>query len=323
MEPTIMLPSTPAISLETTDTPAINPASDPSPDDLRAVRRILANFDLPAELIFQIIHEADYYPAVRGTLPDELHALYGRYRIGASMLYSALMVDASVDCPTGENHVARLCMLTPPLPDGAPGEVFRAKGIVWDLRGCLGHGSQDLAAHQPAEMMSCQYQACIIRPSAEYPAGQPSPMAGAGATDDADLESRLHTLFKDDPEHSSSVFDRNYCAPEDIQATLAALGYTLVTHGTGDAISAVWHVQNTPVTWAPQDCRVVWGASRAFNDDADPEELQQEDGASGSGEGFLDALRPGDIVGLWMRAQNLGSKNVLTSASVKMTYNVY
>ena len=42
----------------------------------------------------------------------------------------------------------------------------------------------------------------------------------------------------------------------------------------------------------------------------------------GDGAGFVDALRPGDVVGLWMRAMYPGWTNTIKEAAVEIVYDV-
>lgn len=115
----------------------------PTPSEIRAVRRILAQRGLPAELIFLILDEAAYYASVCTSLRDARH--YGDSKqfqaIAAAhdtevRIEPPLRLDASRHCTrakTGGSCAARLCLLAPPLLPGAPGETWRAKAVIWDI----------------------------------------------------------------------------------------------------------------------------------------------------------------------------------------------
>ena len=87
--------------------------------DLRAVRLLLVQLGLPAELVYSIIDEAEYYPVVRGRYAGP-----------------QISLDATSGCQKrGGSCAAQLCMLTPPIPGGAPDESFKVKRVTWTIRG--------------------------------------------------------------------------------------------------------------------------------------------------------------------------------------------
>ena len=78
----------------------------------------------------------------------------------------------------------------------------------------------------------------------------------------------------------------------------------------------VWHVQSNRVANAEFERHVVeWRSGKVVN-------FEAEEHNYGSGAGFLTALRPGDRVGLWMRAMYAGWENQLKAASIELTYDV-
>lgn len=119
------------------------------------------------------------------------------------------------------------------------------------------------------------------------------------------------------------ALEERYCTPASILPFLAEFGYTPVTHPSGPdgQESMVWPVQRNRVahpTFAHY--HVEWRAPA--DPDADVAERARERGC-GSGAGFLETLRPGDVVALWMRAQYPGWANHVNDASVKVLYDVY
>ena len=77
----------------------------------------------------------------------------------------------------------------------------------------------------------------------------------------------------------------------------------------------VWHVQaNRMAKFGFKRHVVEWRSGEVTK----PENVNE----SGSGAGFLDSLRPGDRVGLWMRAMHAGWDNYLKEASIKLLYDV-
>ena len=77
----------------------------------------------------------------------------------------------------------------------------------------------------------------------------------------------------------------------------------------------VWHVQSNRVANAEFERHVVeWRSGEVTK----PDNVDESD----SGVGFLDALRPGDRVGMWMRAMYAGWENYLKEASIKLVYDV-
>lgn len=109
------------------------------------------------------------------------------------------------------------------------------------------------------------------------------------------------------------TLNRPYCSPETARPVLASLGYTFVEAG-GDSGPA-WFVQRNRVARA--------GFARYHIEWSIDDALAVLPPGSGPGAGFLEALRPGDVVALWMRAMYPGWGNFLRAASVKVLYDVY
>ncbi|EIW51742.1 uncharacterized protein TRAVEDRAFT_75541 [Trametes versicolor FP-101664 SS1] len=319
-------------SLPLTSETALPAVVLPTPSDLRAVRRILAQCGLPAELVFSILHEAAYYAAVRSTLRDWDPAPYDEDNDGDNNDYdddmgdiiygidddiddttnnarsehssdthpnnhapdnvgAPLLIDAGLGCvkPDGGSCAARLCMLTPPLPHGAPGETWRAKAVVWDVEG----HDQGWGGERPGTFDAAYswYEATIIRPTSSADALSDHPRRT--------LASCWDTL------------NRPHCSPETARPLLTSLGYTFVEAGADSG--PAWFVQRN---------RVARGKFARYHVEWSTDGAVLPPG-SGPGAGFLEALRPGDVVALWMRAMYPGWANTLRAASVKVLYDVY
>ncbi|KAI0647525.1 hypothetical protein C8Q79DRAFT_1009609 [Trametes meyenii] len=235
---------------------------------LRAVRAILAHLGLPVELIFEIMTLAEYYPSVSGAHDGE-----------------KLILTASGGCPVrGSNCAARMCVLTPPLPPGDPGETWRARRVTWNITSHdQGWGGEHRNTFQGAFSW---YEACIIRPTMP------------------------------DPHNVEDALRLKVCEPKDAQRPLEEAGYTLVARPGSNSFT--WLVQCNRVAKREfTEYHVEWAAA---------DTLDTEDAALngyGTGDGFIEALRPGDMVGLWMRALYPGWANYLQAASVEVVFDVY
>ncbi|KAI9069986.1 hypothetical protein FKP32DRAFT_1663116 [Trametes sanguinea] len=269
--------------------------------DLRAVRALLARLGLPAEIVLQIIDEAAYYPSLRASLEGtrSLGAMEGCARSG------------------GGSCAARLCLIAPPLPGPAEGETWRVRRVVWDLDG----RDQGWGGEAPGTFRGAYswYEACIIRPlvAEDNDHTSTTPEGNESADIAEDSSARLARWMN---------ANRKYCAPKDALPDLEAAGHTLVpvpvpvpTANARDGSSYVWLVQRNRV--AVKDFahyRIEWAPGPRL---VDPEEAA-EDG-HGTGEGFVEALRPGDRVALWMRAQYPGWANTVSTPAVEVLYDVY
>ncbi|KAI0332562.1 hypothetical protein GY45DRAFT_1344550 [Cubamyces sp. BRFM 1775] len=256
--------------------------------DLRAVRLLLMRLRLPAELVLAIIDEAEYYPVVRGGLagPQEV------------------VLRATADCqkPRERSCAARLCVITPSIPGGAVGESWKVKRVTWTI---LGH-DQGWGGEAPGTFRAAYswYEACIIRPTTQE-----------GSASNSSPES---THVEDGHDLLPGFLHRKYCAPRDVQSDLEQHGYTLVPVPDTHPPSHTWLIQRNRVAKRDfaQYC-IQWTAG----EHVDPTEA--EDAGYGTGSGFIDSLRPGDRVGLWMRAQYPGWVNFVKQAAVEVTFDVY
>ncbi|KAI0807681.1 hypothetical protein C8Q74DRAFT_1313396 [Fomes fomentarius] len=99
----------------------------------------------------------------------------------------------------------------------------------------------------------------------------------------------------------------------DVQARLREMNWSLVPNG-GDF---VWHIQSNRVRSREFERHIIeWKAGEV----ADTEDASVR--GCGDGAGFLDALQPGDRVGLWMRAMYPGWENHVMEAGVRLMYDV-
>ncbi|KAI0672743.1 hypothetical protein C8Q78DRAFT_677041 [Trametes maxima] len=257
------------LSASETQDPGPLPTDPKSLAALRAVRTILAELGLPAELIFEIMDLAEYYPSVIGTSyhPGDVD----------------LILTASGGCPEHRNCAASRCVLTPPLPPGDPGETWRVKRVTWNI---TSH-DQGWGGEHPGTFRGAfsWYEASIVRPTAPV-----------GSLEDA--------------------FIGRLCEPGDVQGPLEEAGYTLVVRPGSDSFA--WTVQRNRVAkGAFTKYQVEWAATETL--DAGDARLN----GYGTGDGFIEALRPGDMVALWMRALYPGWANHLREASVEVVLDVY
>ncbi len=92
------------------------------------------------------------------------------------------------------------------------------------------------------------------------------------------------------------------------------IGWSLVPTGEG---KVSWHIQSNKVAGREyEEYTVEWRTG--VSADADDARAHGQ----GDGKGFVEALRPGDRVGLLMRAQYPGWQNTLRHASVELMYEV-
>ncbi|KAI0748609.1 hypothetical protein C8Q80DRAFT_1172803 [Daedaleopsis nitida] len=189
----------------------------------------------------------------------------------------------------GDNCSALLYLVSPPLPASREGQSWKAKKVTWTIEG----RDQGWGGEHPGTFRSAYswYEACIFRP-VPTPDGSARPY-GAERTF---LET--HNLFRE---------------TADVKGKLEEIGWTLVPNGDSDQF--VWQVQSNRVAQADFARYVVeWGPTGTGN----VAPADQDEHGSGAGTGFLDALQPGDRVGLWMRAMYVGWANHLRKATVEL-----
>ncbi|TFK92240.1 hypothetical protein K466DRAFT_595388 [Polyporus arcularius HHB13444] len=195
-------------------------------------------------------------------------------------------VTIRADQHTRDNYCsALLYLVSPPLPDCREGESWRMKKVTWTIEG----HDQGWGGDHPRTFIGAYswYEACIFRPRTD---------GDALAAEAEDLEYLdTHNLYR---------------TPDDVQGKTH---WDLVPNGD----SLVWRVQGNRVAKGDFERYVVeWKAGEEI-DAADAEEHGR-----GTGAGFLDALKPGDRVGLWMRALYPGWSNTIRGARVELMYDV-
>lgn len=92
---------------------------------------------------------------------------------------------------------------------------------------------------------------------------------------------------------------------------LAGTGWMVVQNGGG----YVWKLQSNCIARRDYEVFTIEWVSGSM-DGATP------DNGRGDGEGFVNALRAGDCIGLWMRAQYPGWANYLRSASIEVMWEI-
>ncbi|KAI0723759.1 hypothetical protein C8T65DRAFT_89106 [Cerioporus squamosus] len=195
-------------------------------------------------------------------------------------------INLRADQHTRRNHCsALLYLVSPPLPDCMEGENWRMKKVMWTIEG----HDQGWGGVQPGTFHGAYswYEACIFR-------SRPGGDEWADGTDDLEFL-ETHNLYR---------------KPGDVRRDIH---WDLVPSGG----SFLWHVQSNRVARREFERHVIeWRAGEEM-DAADAEEH-----GHGTGTGFLEALRPGDRVGLWVRAMYSGWSNVIREAKVELMYDV-
>ncbi|RPD66617.1 hypothetical protein L227DRAFT_649307 [Lentinus tigrinus ALCF2SS1-6] len=192
-------------------------------------------------------------------------------------------VTLRADQHTHMDHCsALLYLVTPPLPDCKEGE--SAKKVVWVIEGHdQGWGGQHPGTFHGAYSW---YEACIFR-------SRPGETDSDSAADAEFLDT--HNLYR---------------KPEDVREEIH---WDLVPNGD----SFVWRVQGNRVAAREFEQHVIeWRAGEQMD------AAEAEEHGHGTGVGFVEALRPGDRVGLWMRAMYGGWRNTIAGATVFLMYDV-
>ncbi|KAI0748515.1 hypothetical protein C8Q80DRAFT_743955 [Daedaleopsis nitida] len=272
--------------------------ADPA-QPVRLIRALLAELGLPAELVLDIMDLAEYYPAVRAERTDIVRMFSDHYK-------------------PRDHCSALLYLVSPPLPAGRNGEGWRMKSVTWTVEG----HNQGWVGHYPGSFTGANswYEACIFRPS--HVSGRKGPDVDVDGTE-------LDYLVT----HSAW-----YRTSSDIQAKLGEVGWTLVPNcnanvgSSGDAPELVWRVQSNRgaerefqrhvVEWGPETSATARRRPAAADAPGSVEDSEEYGMGDGDGAGFVDALRPGDRVGLWTRVMYGGWQNHTKSARVELVYDV-
>ena len=260
-------------------------STDPA-EPTREVRAMLLHRGLPVELVLDTMELAEYHPTVTTERTDTVTVNASQFEGGnycSSLLY----------------------FVSPPLPSGKGGENWKAKKVVWVIEGHdQGWGEEVPGSSPPVALAmrrllthslpmriipgiydgaSSWYEACIFRPR-----------HGEDTADDLNFLS-THNLYR---------------VPTDVQGKTR---WDLADDGN----TSTWVVQNNRVARSDLETHIVeWKAGEVMDS-----RYAREHG-HGTGQGFLATLRPGDRVGLWLRAQYPGWSNTLARAAVHITYDV-
>ncbi|PGH17203.1 hypothetical protein AJ79_01341 [Helicocarpus griseus UAMH5409] len=107
----------------------------------------------------------------------------------------------------------------------------------------------------------------------------------------------------------------NNITPADYSDAHRSSGWDFLRDEDGKELK--WHVQNNRVSERTTHThRILW-----VPDDEHRREEQTEDDGSGSGEGFVRALQPGDVIFLWARAMYPNWANYVEKAMIEVIYS--
>ncbi|GAP83184.1 putative sulfur metabolism negative regulator [Rosellinia necatrix] len=184
--------------------------------------------------------------------------------------------------PGPQASITGLYMIVATLP--FPDDGARARSITFQIKGA-DQGWADFGGHGTYHNSHTWYEASILRPRH----GEPGVRV-------ADL---------------ASIDIPNFRSPEDARAYLEDHGWTMVPNN--DAVA--WRVHNNITARSESKYyRVDWVAGIPT--------VVEEPQAMGDGQGFLELLRSGDIVGLWARAEQQAWVNKIQGATMEIEYEV-
>ena len=97
----------------------------------------------------------------------------------------------------------------------------------------------------------------------------------------------------------------------EVQELMHSAGWSMVANGDG----FVWRLQSNCVGQAEAERHVFeWSVDERGVD------AEAQSHGSGDGDGFVEALQPGDRIGVWMQAKYPGWECYAEKASVEITY---
>ncbi|KJA19745.1 hypothetical protein HYPSUDRAFT_204331 [Hypholoma sublateritium FD-334 SS-4] len=269
-----------------------------TPEGVIAVRLHLLHF-IPAELVQQILDDAEYWPRVCCTFepPEEL-----RLRTTRSNAFNA----------------AQCCVVTPPIPvlEGVP---VRARRVRFRIRSHdQGWGGE--AAPGPYENSHTWFEALVIRGYRD-----------AGGRHSANAEEEISEMLEDRDAYPHMQHGGLLLRANEFPATTLFFGLfggapartmtltTVMNPRAGADAPDVWGVQrNRRADREERMHEVVW------NPRADPSDEETDPRLTGSslGVGFVDSLQPGDRVAVVARALYPGWENCVRSVSVEICLSV-
>ncbi|KAG8156553.1 hypothetical protein KVR01_013657 [Diaporthe batatas] len=271
--------------------PHLQPAHtgfNPTREDIYIAARILMGLRLPRP-------PAADTPA---HLPPELarsvlsHAGYNP-RITSSRADEARYHADDFWQPGPRASVAGLYLTT---RDPLPGCLRRVASVTLQVR-AADQGWATFGGEGTYENSHTWFEACVLRPVDGGDGVQPVQQE-EGEGEDEPLETRGDIV---------RVFE----TPGDARGELEQFGWRMVEHG-GRSTWLVHH--NITASRAWKDYRVDWVAG-------EPTEIDVP-GAVGDGEGFLDALMPGDKIALWARAEQQAWVIKVAEACIEVVYEV-
>ncbi|TBU26138.1 hypothetical protein BD311DRAFT_699048 [Dichomitus squalens] len=186
-----------------------------------------------------------------------------------------------------ERSAARLYILCPPLPETLDGR--RVRKIVWTIKG---GDFSDEGSPRPWQHLRERswYDASIFRQIELGPDRKDVTAAGG-----------LYDVYQ---------------SPEELWQKIRDVGWTLVPNGE----SCVWRIQTNTIGQRPAEPYIIeW--TRHQEADA----TQAMGCSTGGGASFIEALQPGDRIGLWMRVVSPGwgnydVNNYVISGSLEIVY---
>jgi hypothetical protein len=303
--PTIIDAST---SSDTTSTSTSNDGSfyNPTSAETLLVRSLLIQLKLPTELALAVIDLADYYPVVRGHEATELDVPASTHRL---------------------NSAAVLYAVTNPIPESVNGERIRTRSVSFELRSHDQGWGGDRACRGmvPLQLSNCRagilchscpccalylsismspysiYFWYIIKHSSEFISLRIPPRHLLTAPLYSGTYSGSYTWFE------ACILRPIPCSPparplrlpytfnpHPTAVCLNPLGYTLVPcSASSREETVIWHIQSNVCARSQEMVhRVEWR----------PGEVQEMRPGRGIGKAFVEKLRPGDRVGVWVRA---------------------
>ncbi|KAI1114307.1 hypothetical protein F5Y14DRAFT_172207 [Nemania sp. NC0429] len=163
-----------------------------------------------------------------------------------------------------------------------PEDVARVKSITFQTR-AADQGWATFGGEGTYENSHTWYEVSILRPRSEAPA--------AATLTDTDVE-----VFRD---------------PGTARDYLRSRGWAMVENNG----SVVWRVHNNVTACDRYNYYAVRWTAGIPTQVHDPR-------AAGDGEGFLELLRPGDVVALWARAEQQAWVNKICGATIEIDYTV-
>ncbi|KAK0717467.1 hypothetical protein B0T26DRAFT_675767 [Lasiosphaeria miniovina] len=268
---------------------------NPSPNDALAARLLLHGLrigrdgkNLPAELALRIANLADYRTCLASCRHELAH-------FSANDFWR----------PGPRADVAGLYLTSPALPRVPGGRKVRAKWVTFQLRGA-DQGWADFGGHGTFRNSHTWYEASILR-RVERAEGD----GGDVAEEEEEEEEEEEDDDDDDDVALKTTLTVHRQSVEDFGPALEGFGWRLVKNSD----KVAWRVHNNVTARSELGYyRVDWVAGVPTQVD-DPL-------AMGDGAGFLEAMRAGDRIALWARAEQQAWVNTTAEATIELAYEV-